>query len=97
QETLSPGFINAGGYTQGMMQLASHIAEHQQAMKSGGGSINMIGRGAPTGPNMAVGSANPQMPALGGQSVGQGPTNPASNPAQGLLAGLLNTGGTNLG
>lgn len=97
QETLSPGFLSMMGMAQAVMNIDSHIAEHQQAMKTQGGSINMIGRGAPTSPQMNVGSANPAMPQMPRQDFGMGGSNPAGNPAQGQLASLLNSGGMNTG
>lgn len=95
QESMAPGFAFTFDTAGKKRNIAAHIAEHEQAMKTGGSNINMIGRGVPTGPGgMMAGGANPQMPQMG---QGAGPTNPASNPAQGALAGLLNQGGVNLG
>ena len=95
----SPLFFNTVGGPNALAQVRSHIAEHEQAMKTRGGSINMMGRGAPTQGGV-IGGAQPQMPQLGMDMMGgqgQGATNPATNPAQNALAGLLNQGGTNLG
>ena len=91
QETLAPGFMASTGLAGVTMNLQSHIAEHQEAQKKGGVSINMMGRGAPTGPQMNVGSANPQMPAMQSPMSGQQQGSP-----QASLASLLNTGGTNI-
>lgn len=96
-EQASPGFLFSVGGWELPGRFQSHIAEHQQAMKTQGGSINMMGRGAPMGGGgMVAGGAQPPMPQLP-MAQGAGPTNPASNPAQAGLAGILNSGNLNLG
>lgn len=99
QEQSAPGFAFTFNTAAKKRNIAAHIAEHQEAFKTRGASINMLGRGAPAqAGGMVAGGAQPALPQLGlGMGQGQGPTNPASNPAQAGLAGLLNQGGLNLG
>lgn len=71
-------------------RIDSHIAEHQQAMKTQGGSINVQGLATQQSPNGEVSGPTPEIP--GAQQF-----NPGGNSAQAGLASILNQGGTNLG
>ena len=96
-EATAPGFGWTFDTAGKKRNIAAHIAEHEQALKTGGSNINMIGRGAPTRPGgMMAGGAVPQMPQMPQMGQGQAPSNPGGNPAQALLAGMVNKGGANI-
>lgn len=69
----------------------SHIAEHQQAMKTSGASLNT--QGLATQGQGGGGAASPQVSDISGSQQ----FNPGGNEVQANLASLLNQGGTNLG
>jgi hypothetical protein len=94
----APGLLPHIGQSDLIERVNSHIAEHQQAMKTQGGSINMMGRGAPTGGGQVFGGASPQFGQGAGPGNGQQPSgqsNPAANPAAANLASILNSRGAN--
>ncbi len=83
-----PGILFVIGKGNVIAGIRSHIAEHDQAMKTQGGSLN-VQLQRPAAPMMA-GGPGPQLPALG-------LSNPATGQVQEKLAGMLNQGGMNAG
>lgn len=96
----SPGFLLRVGGHDVITRIKAHIAEHEQAQSSPGSMSLQRGGGQQPGGGMVAGGASPQFgdlsqifqqsqqPQQGGGN-GQSQTNP--------LAGLLNSGRTNLG
>lgn len=83
-----PGILFVIGKGTVLAGIRSHIAEHDQAMKTQGASLRMP-QGQPPA-QMTAGGPNSQLPALG-------LSNPAAGSVQANLASMLNRGGVNAG
>lgn len=70
---------------------SAHIAEHEKAESTQGGSVRMPMNAPPQPAGQMFGGPSNQQPQGGGMAAA-----PQANPAQGQLAGLLNSGGLNI-
>lgn len=96
-----PGILTVFDLHGAVARAQSHIAEHEQAMRTQGASVRMPMGGGPQMPTgQMFGGPSPAMPQVGlpqQQAVSNSGAAPQSNPAQASLASLLNQGGLNLG
>lgn len=97
-ESSTPGLLRMLNLADTPERLRAHAEEHRQAQKSQGGSINMLGRGAPVGPTMMAGGPGPQASGLPSQQrPAPAPTDAGASPLAAMMASMKNQGGVNQG